>query len=84
MTTIAAIQRIIANETDLKVEDLDPARPLEDLGVDSLTVIEVMFQLETEFKVLMPEAQVPIRTVQDIANLVDHLLAEQQIGLNTA
>ena len=52
-------------------------RPLEELGVDSLTVIEAMFLLENEFKVDMPSGQVPIRTVQDIADLVNHLLLEK-------
>ena len=77
MSTLSTIQRIIADQTGLNVEELQPMRPLEELGVDSLTVIEAMFLLENEFKVDMPSGQVPIRTVQDIADLVNHLLLEK-------
>ncbi len=77
MSTLAAVQRIIASETDLKIEELDPARSLEGLGVDSLAVIEVMFRLEEEFKITMPDERVPVQTVQDIVNIVDRLLAER-------
>lgn len=77
MSTLAAVQRIIASETDLKVAELDPARSLEGMGVDSLAVIEVMFRLEEEFKITMPDERVPIQTVQDIVNIVDRLLAER-------
>lgn len=76
MSTLATVRRIIAGETDLRVEDLDPARPIEELGVDSLSVIEVMFKLEDEFHIKTPDERVPIRTIQDIADLVDRLVAE--------
>jgi acyl carrier protein len=80
MTTLATIQKLIAEELDLAVGDLDPARPLEELGIDSLSVIEVMFKLEESFDIKMPDERVPIRTVQDIADIVDRLLRERASG----
>jgi acyl carrier protein len=80
MTTLATVQKLIAEELDLAVDDLDPARPLEELGIDSLSVIEVMFKLEENFDIKMPDERVPIRTVQDIANIVDRLLRERASG----
>jgi len=77
MSTLATVQKLIAEELDLPVDDLDPARPLEELGIDSLSVIEVMFKLEDSFDIEMPDERVPIRTVQDIADLVDRLLRER-------
>jgi len=77
MKSLSTIQRIIADQTGLTVEELLPTRPLDELGVDSLAVIEAMFLLEDEFKVEMPFGQFPIRTIQDIADLVDHLLQKQ-------
>lgn len=74
MNTLAVVQRILADQTGIGVEDLQPLRPLEQLGVDSLVVTETMFLLEDEFKVQMPGAHVPIRTVQDLADVVDHLV----------
>ena len=68
---------MIAAEADLKPEDLPPGRPLEELGVDSLSVLMVAFKIEDTFGVKMPEDRVPLRTLQDIADLVDRLVAEQ-------
>lgn len=77
MSTLATVQRLIAAEIDIDVESLEPLRPLDELGVDSLAIIEIMFKLEDQFGVRMPEERIPIRTVQDIADLVDRLVAER-------
>lgn len=76
-STVAAVQKVISEELEIAISDLDPARPLDELGVDSLAIIEVMFTLEETFGVRMGDDRVPIRTVQDIADIVDRLLREQ-------
>jgi acyl carrier protein len=78
--TLAAVQAIVAEELDIVVAELQPARPLEELGVDSLGIIEVMFKLEETFDVRMGDERVPIKTVQDIANIVDKLIRERDAG----
>jgi acyl carrier protein len=80
MSTLAVIQQLIAASAEVPVESLDPSRPLEELNVDSLTVLEAMMDIEEKFKIRMPEERVPIRTVQDISDLVDRLVAEQSGG----
>ena len=77
MDTLSTVQQLIAAEAELPPESLDPGRPLEELNVDSLTVIEVMFKIEDTFGIKMLEERVPLRTVQDIADLVDRLVVEQ-------
>ncbi len=77
MDTLSTVQRLIAEEAEIDVKELAPDRPLEDLGVDSLRVLEVMFKLEDIFGVQMPEERVPIRTVQDVADLVERLVASK-------
>jgi acyl carrier protein len=83
VSTVKVIQELIAASAELPIETLDPNRPLEDLKVDSLTVLEVMYEIEDKFKIKMPEERVPIRTLQDIAELVDRLVAEQSDGRNS-
>jgi acyl carrier protein len=78
--TLAVIQQLIAASAEVPVESLDPNRPLEELNVDSLTVLEVMFDIEDKFNIKMPEERVPIRTVRDIADLVDRLVAQRSGG----
>lgn len=77
MDTLETVRQLIASAADVRVEDLEAERPLEELGVDSLTVLEVMFQIEDAFGVKMPDERVPIRTLKDIADLVDRLVAEK-------
>ncbi|HZP94547.1 MAG TPA: phosphopantetheine-binding protein [Burkholderiales bacterium] len=68
---------MIAAEAEVKLEDLDPGRPLDELGIDSLSVLQAMFEIEDKFGIKMPDERVPIRTVQDIADIVDRLVAEK-------
>jgi len=68
---------LIAAEAEVKLEDLDPGRPLDELGIDSLSVLQAMFEIEDKFGIKMPDERVPIRTVQDIADIVDRLVAEK-------
>lgn len=77
MDTLTTVQQLIAAEADLKVEDLAPGRPLEELGVDSLSVLMATFKIEETFGVKMPDERVPLRTVQDVADLVDKLVAQR-------
>ena len=75
--TLATVQAIVAEELDIAITELLPDRPLEELGVDSLGIIEVMFNLEESFDIRMGDERVPIKTVQDIANIVDKLIRER-------
>ena len=77
METLITVQRLIAEDAELDMTELRPGRPLEELGIDSLTVLEVMFKIEETFGIRMPEERVPLRTVQDIVDLVDRLVAER-------
>lgn len=68
---------MMIEQFDLKIEDLTPDATLESLGLDSLSVIEFMFNLEDELKIKMSDERVEIKTLQDVVNLVDKLVAEQ-------
>ncbi len=80
MSSLETIQRMMSEQFDLKPEVLTPDAQLESLGVDSLSVIEFMFNIEDEFKIKLPDERVELKTVQDIANVVDRLVAEQNRG----
>ncbi len=78
MSSLATIQRMMVEQFDLKLEDLTPTAELESLGIDSLSVIEFMFNLEDELKIKLSDERVELKTVQDVANAVDKLIAEQK------
>lgn len=78
MSSLQTIQRMMVEQFDLKLEDLTPEAQLEGLGIDSLSVIEFMFNLEDELKIKLTDERVELKTVQDVASVVDKLIAEQR------
>ena len=80
MSSLKTIQGMMVKQFDLKLEDLTPDATLEGLGLDSLSVIEFTFNLEDELKITMPEERIELKTLQDVVNLIDKLVAEQKGG----
>ena len=74
----AKVQGLLGEELDLALDELSPGRELEDLGVDSLGMIEVMFRMEEEFDIRMGDEQVPLKTVQDVIDLVAAKISARQ------
>ena len=74
MTTLQTVQKIIASELDLDPAALDPNRPLQELGIDSLTVMECLFKIEDEFEISVSSSGIAVTTLQDIADMVDALV----------
>lgn len=78
MSSLKTIQDMMVKQFDLKPEDLTPDATLEGLGLDSLSIIEFTFNLEDELKITMPDERVELKTLQDVVNLLDKLIAEQK------
>ncbi len=78
MSSLQTIRDMMVKQFDLKPEDLMPEATLEGLGLDSLSVIEFTFNLEDELKIKFPEERVELKTLQDVVNLVDKIVAEQK------
>ncbi|HEU0283174.1 MAG TPA: phosphopantetheine-binding protein [Gallionella sp.] len=78
MSSLQTIHHMMVKQFDLKLEDLSPEAKLENLGLDSLSVIEFMFNLEDELKIKLPDERVEIKTVQDVADILDRIIAEQK------
>lgn len=78
MSSLQTIQRMMVEQFGLKLEDISPEAQLENLGFDSLSVIEFLFSLEDELKIKLPDQRVEIKTVGDLANFVDNTIAVQK------
>ncbi len=78
MSSLQTIRDMMVKQFDLKPEDLTPEATLEGLGLDSLSVIEFTFNLEDELNIKFPEERVELKTLGDVVNLVDKLIAEQK------
>ena len=66
------IKEIIANVTNIDPAKIaDDAAFFEDLGLDSLSLLEIGVDLDYEFKLGVPEEKLQeLRTVQDAVELV--------------
>ncbi len=78
MNTLDRLVRILAEEHKLDPDSLQPEARLEDLGIDSLSVMELLFKIEEAFDIRVPNDQVELATVQDVVRYVDDLVAQQE------
>lgn len=76
-TTFERLRQILAKEFEVAPELIHPAARMDQLAIDSLAVIEVIFQLEDEFNISFPQRPGELQTVGDLASCVDRLTAEQ-------
>ena len=57
---------------DFKIE---PDMPIQDLGADSLNVVEIVMDLETEFDIEIDDTEIEsIKTPKDVYELVQNLV----------
>lgn len=70
------IQEMLADALNLSVDKVTPdARIVDDLGADSLDVVELLSRLEDEYGVTIPDEEVEtLVTVQDVANEIEKLV----------
>jgi len=66
------VKNIIADQLGVGEEEIKPAASfIEDLGADSLDIVELVMAMEEEFEVEIPDEEAEnIKTVQDAINYV--------------
>ena len=74
------IKKIISNATNIDpIKIADNASYKDDLGLDSLTMLEISVDLDSEFDLEMPEEEMAnIRTLQNSVDLIQKYLAAKQ------
>jgi len=80
----ARVLRIIAEQAMLEVDDIKPETTLEDLALDSLALVEVIFAIEEIFDVSVPfnanepaASEFDLSTVAKIIDGVKKLIADK-------
>jgi len=70
------IQEMLAEALNLPIEKVTPdAKIVDDLGADSLDVVELLSELEDEYGIVIPDDEVEnLATVQDVANEIEKLV----------
>ena len=70
----AQLTQLFLETFDLAPDQLKPDATLESLGLDSLAVIEFLFQTEDRFGVKIPDQAEPPRTFGEMIALIAPLL----------
>jgi acyl carrier protein len=73
---IDRVRRLVATQMDLDVSQVRPSSSLrDDLGMDSLDVVEFQMQVEDSFALNLPDEleASTLATVQDVADLIVRL-----------
>jgi acyl carrier protein len=73
MDTLARIKDLAAKEFSIDASALDPAAPLDTLGIDSLSFIEFMFKVEEAFGVSVSDED--LKAIKTLADLERHVAA---------
>ena len=67
------VKEIIAQQLSVKVEAIQNTTNIaEELGADSLDLVEILMSLEDEFGISIPDEMIPqIKTIKDIVEFIE-------------
>ena len=75
MDVAEKVKEIIAEELALDLEEVTEDATFDDLGADSLDIVEVVMAFEDEFDVAIPDEDAEdIATVQDAIDYIEDIL----------
>lgn len=71
--TLDKVKEMLANQLNIEVDKItEESKIVEDLGADSLDMIEMLMALEEEFGLSIPDDKAEgLKTVGDIAKFID-------------
>jgi acyl carrier protein len=83
-STFAAISSVLVENFHVEAAVVQPQAPLDQLGLDSLALMEFVFAVEDRFDVRIPEERLDPRqagvTLEQLATLLDEAVAAKARG----
>lgn len=72
--TIDKVKQLISKQLNISVDKIsEDSRLIEDLGADSLDIVEMLMTLEDEFGLsILDEDAVTLKTIKDIATYIEN------------
>ena len=73
------LKQLLKDKYEIDPETLTPDSRQDDIGLDSMTMVDLMLDVETELDFQFPDLNVPRNpSLQEIVNLVAQALVEQR------
>ena len=75
MALFDEVKEVIVEQLNVSPEEVKPeAKFVEDLGADSLDVVEMIMALEEKFEIEIPDSEAEkIQTVQDVIDYIEKI-----------
>jgi acyl carrier protein len=79
-TTAETLKNILTERFSMPEEKIQPEATLDSLGLDSLDLIEVLFEVEEAFDIRVPQdgATVKAATIQELLDTITRLVEQPQ------
>ena len=82
---IERVRKVIAASKRIPEERVTVDSAFEELGIDSMDAVEILFALENEFDINIPDEEVKtVRNVRQMVEGVERLLAAKAAGTAAA
>jgi acyl carrier protein len=82
---IERVRKVIATSKRIPEDQVTIDSAFEELGIDSMDAVEILFALENEFDISIPDEEVKtVRNVRQMVEGVERLLAAKSAGTPTA
>lgn len=79
-TTLDTLRAILAHDYPEAPAALSPDMPLAALGIDSLGLAELLFNIEDRFGITVPAEPVALLTLGDVVAFIDGLLLARPVA----
>ncbi len=74
MSAYSYLAEVLVDKYDVDKDKIRPEATLADLGLDSLMVVEFLFDVEDEFNIEVPDDRAEFETLNEAATLIDELI----------
>ena len=74
MSAYSYLAEVLVDKYNVDKDKIRPEATLTDLGLDSLMVVEFLFDVEDEFNIEVPDDRAEFETLNEAATLIDELI----------
>lgn len=78
MSSYPFLSEVLVEKYDVDVQAVRPDATMAELGLDSLSLTELLFDLEDEFGIEVPEERATFSTLGEAAALIDDLVRSKE------